>query len=84
MWKEARSPVWNVDLKYRIKTTPKPDVIVHYLMKFCYVRKTPLLHCSWNGEQIPDRYRHNLDLELEHIRFIFDGETGKLKSVSLL
>lgn len=81
-WLKCPSPSWREDRQFRIKPEPKPDVV-----SFCHVRGTdtwrrPEIHITsahnWNETQKPTYcYPAN-------VKFIFDGETGKLKAVSLI
>jgi hypothetical protein len=61
-------PLWVENFEYRIKPTPKPDVVKHFLCDFA--------HCTvmFSDEA---RYRKNL-------RLIFDGESGELTSAEVL
>jgi len=83
-WRDTQNPDWNDATQYRVKPTPKPDLIVNTLIGFKHEWKSPQMRCSWNGDRCPEGYSHNLDGEYEHIQYVFDGETGKLKSVSLI
>lgn len=80
----GEQPDWREGCDYRIKPEPKDDNIVNVLVEFKNVWKSPYIRVSWNGNHCPAGYLHNLDLNLTHIRFIFDGETEELKTVELL
>ena len=61
-------PEWREDTQYRIKPEPKPDVVLFYSLDAAF----PYTHGTL--EKSP----------LDTIKAIFDGETGELKSVSIL
>lgn len=63
---------------------PKPDFIKHLLMKFDHTWYSPNVCVSWDGDIIPKGYDHSYKEDKDHLRFVFDGETGKLKSVEVL
>lgn len=84
-WINVKSPQWREDFAYRIKPEPKPDLIVHSIVEFRHLWKTPYIHVSWQGDICPEGYKHNvLRPNVEHLRYIFDGETSKLKSVEII
>lgn len=71
LWEDAQPNflVWNDEYQYRIKPEPKPDVVEEaYVMK------------RLNGEVYVCQGFH----ELPNARFIWDGETGKLKSTEVI
>ena len=79
-WYEQKNPCWGTDTTYRIKPTPKPDVVKYV----CIIRpqSAPIVHISsdqnWNATGTPS-YTMSANTKL-----VFDGETGVLKSVSLI
>lgn len=83
-WYDCPFPSWIDSHPYRIKPTPKPDLIVNTLMRFNHSWKSPHINLSWNGDETPDGYKHNSLLDVQHIKYTFDGETGELKSVELI
>jgi hypothetical protein len=62
---------WYEETQYRIKPEPKPDVV-----DYAYVIKNPMNHSITNIEWTV-KNRANL-------KFIWDGETGKLKNVEMI
>lgn len=85
IWTVVERPGWYDGAHYRIKPEPKPDVVTNTLVKFHDSWKRMEAWLTWHGDRIPSGYAHNLDnKELHHLRFTFDGETDKLKSVELL
>jgi hypothetical protein len=84
-WNDCPSPTpaWNSQLEYRIKPEPKPDVVR-------YARASFTEYSSWSSEE------HDRNLLLtrtfwsksksgsDNVKAIFDGETGKLKSVEII
>jgi hypothetical protein len=72
-WEDLQcTPVWNDQMKYRIKPEPKPDVVVaeHLGIHYFYNDPKPTVM----------GYR----LSKPNVLFVFDGETGELKSVEVL
>lgn len=67
-WTIRYCPAFNELHEYRVKPEPKPDRIVTDSVY-------PLVNV--NGIKTLDNYPDN-------VRFIFDGETGKLKSVEII
>ena len=66
------TPTWNVDWEYRVKPEPKPDVVVDaYIIQ---------------RSDIPRGYEFYLPgiAWPANIKFVFDGETGKLKAAEVL
>ena len=68
-WYDTDIPTWGLDKEYRIKPEPKPDVVEEaYVMK------------RISGEVYVCQGFH----EIPNARFVWDGETGKLKSAEVL
>lgn len=87
MWQDidkSEAPVWLPLCEYRIKPEPKPDVISNVLVEFKHAWKSPRIKCTWEGELCPAGYVHNLDQNVNYIKFTFDGESDKLKSVEIV
>lgn len=70
MWRYERKPAWNECTAYRIKPTPKPDIVIKRSFSYVEVEENYYLDTSTEGDQM--------------VRFTFDGETGKLKSVEMI
>lgn len=70
-WIATTNPSWIVELTYRIKPEPKPDVIVidHFKLGRNDKERFYALRDSYAGTKL---------------QMTFDGETGKLKAVELL
>ena len=73
---EGNSPCWEASDKYRIKPTPKPDVIKYFNLYNRYSwDHFPILHeAKGNGSAT----------SLGVVQLVLDGETGKPKSVELV
>lgn len=69
-WFDAPHPAWTESTEYRVKPTPKPDVEHE-----AYVFQFQLGGLGFNA--FAENSRKN-------VKFTFDGETGKLKSVVLV
>jgi hypothetical protein len=68
-WFWASTPQWDEHRQYRIMAAPKPDVVEEvYVMK------------RINGEVYVCQGFH----EIPNVKFIWDGETGRLKSAEVL
>jgi hypothetical protein len=69
-WIVVDSPAWCEGHEYRIKPEPKPDVVSYaFIDTFSY-------DCS---------FCLDLDRSIVHnVKFIWDGETGKLKSAEII
>lgn len=71
-WREYDNPGWFEDVKYRIKPEPKPDDVRTFFFEPTHNSE----HGSWYaGRASPPN--------IDHIRCVFDGETGRLKDVSI-
>ena len=70
-WIQIGTPNWDATVEYRIKPEPKPDRV--YYGVFDGVGGVMLDSCFTAIEDDGD-----------HIRIIFDGDTGKLKSAEVL
>lgn len=82
-WRVVNNPVWYHGWFYRIKPTPKPD-----LVRFGNVPDVTFLtpHKHYTGAIW---YTYGLSLtpfrtEADKVMFTFDGDTGKLKKVEVL
>ena len=62
---------WDCNVEFRIKPEPKPDVI-----DYAYVIKNPMNHSMPNIEWTVKKWAN--------LKFIWDGETGKLKSAEVI
>lgn len=69
VWRDATAPSWNIHNEYRIKPEPKPDVA-----RYTRLDKDEGALYSWNSHKA----------NYHNIKAIFDGETGKLKSVEMI
>ena len=70
-WALKEHTSWNEYHEYRIKPEPKPDVI-----DYAYVIKNPMNHSMPNIEWTVKKWAN--------LKFIWDGETGKLKSAEVI
>ena len=69
-WVVVQHPTFSVSLEYRIKPTPKPDVVHLY-----YVDDGELIKCKKTIGPCEDPH---------DLRVTFDGETKKLKSAEVI
>lgn len=67
---ENATPSWRKDAEYRIKPEPKPDVVVDRMICVTVVDD--------------DTYITLAVSNYSNCRFVFDGETGKLKSAEVI
>jgi hypothetical protein len=68
-WEEVRNPHWYVNNEYRIKPTPKPDIIYWGILNYLGISGPIFRECSQ---------------EHSNIKVVFDGETHKIKEVIVL
>lgn len=73
-WFDAPFPRWWEDHEYRLKPEPKPDVVLYGVVDSVDSRCIPSLHFVGPVNGNPNN----------NIKLIFDGETGKLKSVEVI
>lgn len=75
-WADIAYPSWQPDCEYRIKPTPKPDVAFYVNVYSCDVGSAwPTLELAEKG---------GMTGSVGAIRYVIDGETGKLKSAEVL
>ena len=80
VWEDCdfNHPCWAEQHSYRIKPEPKPDAILYG----CVVKK------HWtNYEEEGSVFICNIDtlkIKTDNVKFIFDGETGKLKKAEVI
>lgn len=81
-WVIMHDPGWSPYAKYRIRPEPKPDVTTYACVIGKCEHKRPEIVCSssdnWNNGEGPSFTNS------ANIKFIFDGETGKLKSAEVI
>jgi hypothetical protein len=70
-WKDIQCPDWMVEGEYRIKPEPKPDVVM-----WGRIEKTS----SGMWAEVTNIIGKRKDKK-DNIEFVFDGESGELKSV---
>jgi len=70
-------PVWDTNRKYRIKPTPKPDVVGYCNVDLFPHSVNDLVNISFG--QCSDKL-----LPTDNLKLVFCGETLKLKSVEML
>lgn len=78
------SPSWFIDIEYRIKPEPKPDVVafmgIESQVSVDAIVKDSLQSGKWSVDA--DHYMIN---HCPHqLKLTFDGETGKLKSAEVI
>lgn len=73
VWVYTTIPDWNSDTQYRLRQQPKPDVI--YYGVFDHLNGQHEIGCCFSKEQ---------DESIDQLEIVFDGETGKIKSVVIL
>lgn len=75
-WVDIDHPIWNDDAEYRIKPEPLPDVIVLGVLE--WNGSTPSIASYHTTFRVSEHY------EKDNVRAVFDGETGKLKTLEVL
>lgn len=75
LWREASRPSWSLDTEYRVK--PEGDTVVHGVVERYY-------HLGQNAPRAALTNTGTYRDACDNVRFIFDGETGKLKSAEVL
>lgn len=65
-------PIWNYDLNLRIKPEPKPDEIRYARAS---AHDTGAKHTTWWSQSKSGQ---------DNVKAVFDGETGKLKSMEII
>lgn len=73
-WYEAVNPGWCEKHQYRIKTEPKPDVVLYGCIQ---KRSEAYAYIDPAGANTKKQ-------DTDTCMFIFDGETGKLKDAQVL
>ena len=68
-WEKTAAPKWYSEFEYRIKSTPKPDVVK------LYYKVDEIFRECLKGERCTDKY---------DLRCTFDGDTGELKSAEVI
>lgn len=81
IWQDVVSPqpLWALSLEYRIKPTPKPDVVLYGNLAERF--KPPVLPEIFSrlfGRLGP------MQIYTDNIKVVYDGETGVLKSVEMI
>jgi len=76
-WKDDPSPDWRETTIYRIKPTPKPDVVL-------YGAIVPTTDIYGETVFVLSRFGVCNDNLNNNLKLTFDGETGKLKSAEVL
>lgn len=78
-WQDASfmpfTPLVHVELEWRIKPEPKPDVV-----KYIHFDADSGGDCLWITDDLESSQSH-WDL---HLKVVIDGETGKLKKAEVL
>lgn len=74
-WTLIGHPQWHEHWQYRIKPEPKPDVVVYGRMKD-YVQELDEYPQVTDIAHVKSRH--------DNLKFIFDGETGKLKAAEVV
>lgn len=77
-WLFVNSPGWGANEEYRIKSEPKPDVVI----------RTGIELLGDENEFVYANLRSHQDIStspfIDHIKLTFDGETGKIKSAEVI
>lgn len=71
------TPQWHLDREYRIKPEPLPDVVCKGIIELEH-EKYP------RPAEYRTKFRVSEHFEKDNVRVVFDGDTGKLKSVEVL
>jgi hypothetical protein len=72
-WWVEEYPDWHPLVAYRIKPQPKTDIV--YYGVFDHLNGQHEIGCCFSREQ---------DESIDQLKIVFDGETGKIKSVVIL
>ena len=75
IWCDFENPIWDKDIKYRIKPEPKPDYVS--------TRRVFLKYCDSFG-YYAEMENNALSGRPNNVRFTFDFETGELKSAEVI
>lgn len=76
---KGESPSWNIEIEYRVKPEPKPDVIRYAAMPFPVTSSA-----NPNQFQTVSVQYTNIETVLDNVKLTFDGETRRLKAVELV
>lgn len=77
-WDDTTNPIWNPQFKYRIKPEPKPDVVLYGAENTLRCLRTE------DGTQVLSSTFTSRKTKIDRVKYIYDGETGELKSVELI
>jgi hypothetical protein len=69
-------PVWDARVSYRIKPEPKPDVVLYSLVGELMSGIGAVVSSARSN--MVTKYKHS------NVKYIFDGETGELKSAEVV
>ena len=76
IWVNCTNPVWDENREYRIKSEPKPDVILYANSNSCTKDGfNALLTTAYTFEH----FNNNFEFE-PNIKLTYDGETNEFKS----
>lgn len=80
-WRDVCLPLWDEQVIYRIKHEPPQDIILNNLVRFNKrnFSPVPIVLITWTGDSdpiIPDDVKYD-----NHLQYIFDGDTLKLKEI---
>jgi len=70
-WVDEQYPDWDLNLQYRIKPEPEPDIFKFVDVRLQY-KDTGI--CRWDS----------CDSLYANLKLVFDGKTGKLKSAEVI
>lgn len=73
IWSEIAAPCWDPNLKYRFKPQPKPDVVKYY---------NAYPKAGW--DTLEEAKKGAASEATGICKYVYDGETGLLKSVEKL
>jgi len=76
-WLPLEEPQFHPESQYRIKPTPKPDVVIYYLFHKVAGGDFP----KYNTAVLDSKF--TVDGIPCNLRLTFDGETGQLKSAEV-
>lgn len=82
-WISTATPEWSKHHKYRVKPEPKPDKITYAFVPHIST-KYPEGCNSYGFCDLGPLQITNKKTTIDNIKLVFDGETGKLKSVEIL
>lgn len=81
-WTDIPNPTWQLNLEYRIKREPKPDVVIEHLVFYNKAISSDANLRDFAVQRwLDDGSNYGL---LGKFKITFDGETGEFKSAEVV